>query len=62
MYGADASRLKEGFERIGKTIDRESSGPHRDLLHDAQTWFAENSGWLLIIDNVDDKDALDALR
>ncbi|KAL9634165.1 MAG: hypothetical protein Q9204_003108, partial [Flavoplaca sp. TL-2023a] len=62
VYGADASRLKEGFERIGKTINRESSGSHRDLLHDAQTWFAENSGWLLIVDNVDDKDALDALR
>ncbi|KAL8709211.1 MAG: hypothetical protein Q9225_007481, partial [Loekoesia sp. 1 TL-2023] len=62
VYGADASRLKEGFERIGQTIDRDDRGPHRDLVLDAQTWFAKNRGWLLIIDNVDDQDVLDALR
>ncbi|KAL8736629.1 MAG: hypothetical protein Q9181_002306 [Wetmoreana brouardii] len=62
LYGADASRLKEGFEKIGMTVNADKNGLHRDLVLDAQTWFTENSGWLLIIDNVDDKDALDVLR
>ena len=61
-YGADASRLKEGFERIGKTVDRNNNGPHRDLVRDAQAWFANNGDWLLIMDNVDEEDALKTLR
>ncbi|KAL8976528.1 MAG: hypothetical protein Q9205_007475, partial [Flavoplaca limonia] len=53
-----------GLGGAGKTevAARFADGSHRDLLHEAQTWFAENSGWLLIVDNVDDQDALDALR
>ncbi len=62
VYGADASRLKEGFERIGKAIDRNINGPHRDLVLDAQAWFVNNGDWLLIVDNVDEEDALSTLR
>lgn len=62
VYGTDVSRLKEGFERIGKTVDRNNNGPHRDLVLDAQAWFADNGDWLLIVDNVDEEDALNTLR
>lgn len=52
VYGADASRMEESFEKIGKIVRRNDNNPFRDLVHDAQTWFVKNTDWLLVVDNI----------
>lgn len=62
VHGMDEARLKDGFERIGKVINEGNNGAYNDHVINAQRRFVKNSDWLLIIDNVDDDAALDALR
>ena len=62
VHGVDEARLHDGFETIGRIVSDGKKGPSADYVSEAKIWFARNSGWLLIVDNVDDELALDGLR
>ena len=62
VHGADETRLCNGFEQIGRVLFDGKMGPSTDYVNEAQIWFTKNSGWLLIVDNVNDESALDGLR
>ena len=62
VHGADEARLHEGFEIIGRVVCDGKRGPSANYVNEAKIWFTNNSGWLLIVDNVNDESALDELR
>lgn len=62
VHGADEARLHDGFEAIGRVVFDGKIVPSADYANEAKIWFTKNSGWLLIIDNVNDESALDELR
>jgi len=62
VHGTYEARLKDGFERIGKVVDKGASENYSDDVFDNQMCFVDNSDWLLITDNLDDDVTLDALR
>ena len=62
VHGADEARLHDGFETIGRIVFDGKRSPAADYVNEAKVWFTRNSGWLLIVDNVNDESALDELR
>ena len=62
VHGADEARLHDGFETIGRIVFNEKRDPATNYVNEAKVWFTGNSGWLLIVDNVNDESALDELR
>ena len=62
VHGADETRLHDGFEIIGRVVCDRKRGSSTDYVNEANVWFTKNSGWLLIVDNVNDDSALDELR
>ena len=62
VHGADEARLHDGFEIIGRAVFDGKRAPSADYVNEAKIWFTKNSGWLLIVDNVNDESALDELR
>lgn len=62
VHGADEARLHDGCEQIGEVVFDGKKGRSADYVNEAQVWFTKKSGWLLIVDDVNDDSALNGLR
>ncbi|KAI9806154.1 MAG: hypothetical protein M1833_004561 [Piccolia ochrophora] len=54
--------MEEGFRGIAQLENQVAGKACQDPVKDAQKWLSRNSGWLLILDNVDEDNAVDALQ